>query len=62
MKTILFLVQLLIFTNTYAQEINRKIITSDIENFWNAYDSIQTTENFNAKTHFINSLYIDKAS
>lgn len=39
-----------------------KIFTSDITNFWQAYDSIQTTNLHSQKIKFISNLYIKKAT
>jgi len=39
-----------------------KIFTSDIDNFWTAYDSVQTTEDTIKQLEFIQKLYLDKAS
>ncbi|PQB06059.1 hypothetical protein BST85_11205 [Aureitalea marina] len=40
----------------------QSVFTSDIDNFWQAYDSIQTTDNFSRKLELINQHYLDKAS
>ncbi len=39
-----------------------KVFTSDIDNFWIAYDSIQKTNDFTQKIKFINELYISKGT
>lgn len=39
-----------------------KIYTSDIVNFWIAYDSVQSTNTYSQKVKFINDLYIKKAT
>lgn len=39
-----------------------KIYTSDIDNFWQAYDSVKTTTDTSRQRHFIQTLYMDKAS
>ena len=41
---------------------NKKIFTSDIDNFWKAYDSIQTTKDYSKRIDIINKLYIDKGT
>ncbi len=43
----------------HAQSSN-KIFTSDIDNFWRAYDSIQQTQDFTKKLALINEYYISK--
>ena len=41
---------------------NQNIITSDIDNFWNAYDKIITTKDTIQQTYFLKNLFLDKAS
>lgn len=45
-------------TNAYSQNSN-KIYTSDIDNFWIAYDSIQKSQDLHKNIQFINKLYIE---
>lgn len=45
-----------------GQYSNQKVFTSDIDNFWRAYDSIQTTKDSLKQRHFIQTLYIDKGT
>ena len=45
-----------------AQDENQKVFTSDIDNFWIAYDSIQTTNDSLQQVGFIKNLYIDKGT
>lgn len=40
----------------------KKVFTSDIDNFWTAYDSIQTTNDSLKQIDFIQKLYIDKGT
>ncbi|HMH34692.1 MAG TPA: hypothetical protein VK543_16765 [Puia sp.] len=40
----------------------QKVFTQDIDNFWIAFDSIQTTNDSTKQIHFIQSLYIDKGT
>jgi hypothetical protein len=40
----------------------QKVFTSDIDNFWIAYDSIQTTKDSLKQIGFIQKLYIDKGT
>lgn len=44
-----------------AQDTN-KVFTTDIDNFWIAYDSIQTTTDSLMQIDFIQKLYIDKGT
>jgi hypothetical protein len=41
---------------------NQKVFTSDIDNFWIAYDSIKTTQDSLKQIVFIKTLYIDKGT
>jgi len=54
---ILILCPLLSFSQS-----TQKIFTQDIDNFWTAYDSINSTEDKAQQLNFIKRLYIDKAS
>ena len=40
----------------------QKVFTQDIDNFWIAFDSIQTTKNEQRQLEFINKYYIDKGT
>ena len=44
-----------------AQDV-QKVFTADIDNFWTAYDSIQTTKDSLKQIDFIQKLYIEKGS
>lgn len=46
---------------TFAQT-QHKIFTTDIENFWIAYDSVKTTKDTTKQKNFIQELYLDKAT
>lgn len=48
-------------TSTFGQ-IQTKIFTSDIDNFWIAYDSVKTTTDTTKQKEFIQKLYLDKAT
>lgn len=61
MKLILHFSYVAVFTislNIYSQKVH----TSDIDNFWIAYDSIKMTNAYEEKIEIINKLYIDKGS
>lgn len=49
-------------TLTLFGQTSSKIYTSDIANFWIAYDKIQSTTDTIQRINFIQNLYIDKAS
>lgn len=55
---------LLIMTfNFFSDAQSKKIIfTSDIDNFWAAYDSISAMDDFSKKIELINKLYIEKGT
>ena len=57
---IFFLLFTLSFVST-AQE-SKKVFTIDIDNFWIAYDSIQTTKDSLKQIGLIQNLYIDKGT
>lgn len=61
MKPILIVFSIFIFGNLFSQTSN-KIFTSDIDNFWIAYDSIQKTNDYSKKISFIDNLYIEKGT
>ena len=51
------------FTGLLAQTTSKKkVFTSDIDNFWIAYDSIKTTTDSSRQLQFINNLYINKGT
>lgn len=60
-KIICFL-GILIYCQSYGQPSASKVTTSDIDNFWIAYDSIRTTKDSIQQIHFITTLYIDKGT
>ena len=45
-----------------AQIQAEDFITSDIANFWEAYDKIKTTQDSAQQYHYLQTLYLDKAS
>ncbi len=47
---------------SYSLNAQIEVITSDITNFWTAFDSVQTTQDAAKQTEFIQKLYLDKAS
>ncbi|MBX6360172.1 MAG: hypothetical protein IRZ03_08845 [Acidobacterium ailaaui] len=62
MKHILTFIGLLTFSVlTYGQN-SSTIYTTDIDNFWQAYDSVRTTKDTVKQLYFIQTLYLDKAS
>lgn len=61
MKRSLTIILSLISAGISAQNSNT-IFTSDIDNFWKAYDRIKKTEDFSKKLNLINELYISKGT
>lgn len=59
-KAVLYICAIALSLATKAQ--NQKVFTSDIDHFWTAYDSIQTTTDSLRQLHYIQTLYIDKGS
>ena len=53
---------LLIFSFASNAQKDQKVFTSDIDNFWIAYDSIQTTKDSLKQIDFIQKLYVDKGT
>lgn len=63
MKNILVIFVILIsFSKLSGQDGNRNIVTSDIDNFWIAYDKITTTKDSAQQYSYINKLFIEKGS
>lgn len=50
-----------LFSNLVTAQTS-KVFTSDIDNFWIAYDSLQTTTDTAKQIHFLKTLYFDKAT
>ena len=61
-KIITLIIFCCFLANIKAQNANQKVFTSDIDNFWIAYDSIQTTGDSLKQTDLIKRLYIDKGT
>jgi len=61
MKQTITILVAFIVTNVFSQS-SSKIFTTDIDNFWIAYDSIQKTNDYPKKINLINRLYIDKGT
>ena len=53
---------LFILSFTSKAQNDQKVFTADIDNFWTAYDSIQTTKDSLKQIDFIQKLYIDKGT
>jgi len=53
---------LFILSFTSKAQKDQKVFTADIDNFWTAYDSIQSTKDSLKQIGFIQKLYIDKGT
>lgn len=64
MKERLFNLVLVLFSAAavFPQQPDVKTITSDIDNFWKAYDKIISTKDSVAQYRYLNELYIEKGS
>jgi hypothetical protein len=61
MKLKLLLALLFITLNAFSQK-KQNVFTSDIDNFWNAYDDIQNEVDYSKKLKIINNLYVSKGT
>jgi hypothetical protein len=62
-KTLLTTLLFVIVGNSiFGQESKTKIVTSDIDNFWIAYDAIITTRDSLERINLIKELYLNKAT
>ena len=52
---------LLLLTCVYAQNFGR-VVTTDIDNFWTAYDQIVTTKDKSEQLEYLNKLFIEKGT
>lgn len=62
MKLLLLLLSFNICSKSTFGQTQTKIFTSDIDNFWIAYDSVKTTTDTTKQKEFIQKLYLDKAT
>ncbi|OKS84789.1 hypothetical protein [Mucilaginibacter polytrichastri] len=58
----LLLLNLCILPLAYGQYSTRKVITTDIDNFWTAYDSIRTTNDSLKQLYYIQKLYVNRGT
>lgn len=59
---IYFLLIFICSTSHLWSQTNVKIHTEDIDHFWQAYDSVQTTTDTSRQLAFIQTIYLDQAS
>jgi len=51
-----------VFIDAAAQNNSKNVITADIDNFWIAYDSCQTTTDSLKQLQYMQTLYVDKGT
>ena len=61
-KTTLSIALLLTFFNSFSQHLKQQFVTSDVDNFWMAYDKIITTKDTVQQYDYLNKLYFDKGT
>lgn len=61
-KIIIFLVISVILTSCQTQKQSLNIVTSDIKNFWEAYDKITLTQDSILQNKYLDSLYLKKGT
>ncbi|PHS03137.1 MAG: hypothetical protein COA88_16025 [Kordia sp.] len=61
-KILTLLTFVLFFTSCQVQKPNSHIITSDITNFWEAYDKITSTQDSTLQNKYLDSLYLQKGT
>jgi len=62
-KVLIILITIIAFTNCQQkQEANQNVITSDIANFWNAYDQITITQDSVLQYKYLDSLYFQNGT
>jgi hypothetical protein len=59
---IIKLISLALLMSFSSLQAQIEVITSDINNFWTAFDSVQTTNDTAKQKEFIQKLYLDKAT
>lgn len=56
------LISLLLLLALALPVSGQSVFTSDIDHFWEAYDSVRTTKDSALQRHFIQTLYVDKGT
>lgn len=62
MRNFLLALFLIFVKSSYCQTANQKFVSTDIDNFWNAYDKIISTNDSISQLQFLNEFYLEKAS
>ncbi|GAA4303846.1 hypothetical protein [Nibribacter koreensis] len=50
------------FSLALGQKKEQRVVTTDIDNFWKAYDRMQTTSDSLQQLHYLQTLYLDKGT
>ena len=61
-KILLLLLSLTIVINSFGQANKQQFVSTDIDNFWHAYDKISSTKDSVAQYNYLKELYIGKGS
>ena len=61
-KIICFIIFWGLTTNAFAQQSKQVFVSSDIDNFWNAYDKIVAAKDSVQQYRFLKEFYLDKAT
>ncbi len=62
MKNTIYLFTFILFSKLTFGQNKTKIITTDIDNFWMAYDSVKSTKDTSKQLQFVQKLYFEKAT
>lgn len=62
MKKYLTILLISVFLVSCQDKFPQEFVSSDIDNFWNAYDKITTTDDTLLQAKLLNELYLDKAT
>lgn len=61
-KIICFIIFLGLTNGLWAQKVKQVFVSTDIDNFWNAYDKITTTKDSVQQYRLLRELYLDKGT
>lgn len=62
MKVFFLIISLSFTTISFAQKLNQKFVSTDIDNFWKAYDQILSTKDSVSQYTYLKEIYLDKAT
>ncbi len=61
-KVLLFLIGLLILFSSCQETYQQQFVSTDIDHFWEAYDSITATADTSAQQQYLQELFLDKGT